>query len=45
MPGRNTGTNIIVFIKKNQVLQKRAKDLTYSLITCLIRTEKIEEEN
>ncbi len=41
MPGRNTGTNTIVFIKKNQVLQNRAKDMTYGLITYLIRPEKI----
>ncbi len=45
MPGCNTGTNIIVFIKKNQVTQNRAKDLTYGLIICLIRPEKIEERN
>jgi hypothetical protein len=29
MPGCNTGTNIIVFIKKNQVPQNRAKNVTY----------------
>ncbi len=45
MPGHNTGTNIIVFIKKNQVPQNRAKDVTYGLITCLTRTEKIEKPN
>jgi hypothetical protein len=45
MLGCNTGTKTIVFIKKNQVLQNRAKDVTYSLITCLIRPEKIEEPN
>jgi hypothetical protein len=44
-PGRNTSTNTIVFIKKNQVPQNRAKDVTYSLITCLIRPEKIVEQN
>jgi hypothetical protein len=43
MPGCNTGTNTIIFIKKNQVPQNRAKDMTYGLITCLIRPEKIEE--
>jgi hypothetical protein len=37
---RNTGTNIIVFIKKNQVIQNRVKDMTYGLIICLIRPEK-----
>jgi hypothetical protein len=35
----------IVFILKNQVPQNRAKDVTYRLITCLIRPEKIEEPN
>ncbi len=40
MPGRNTGANTIIFIKKNQVPQNRAKDMTYVLITCLIRPEK-----
>ncbi len=43
--GCNTGTNTIIFIKKNQVPQNRAKDMTYDLITCLIRPEKIEEPN
>jgi hypothetical protein len=41
MPGRNTGTNTIIFIKKNQVPLNRAKDKTYRLITCLIRPEKL----
>jgi hypothetical protein len=45
MPRRNTGSNTIVFIKKNQVPQNRAKDVTYRLITCLIRPEKREEPN
>ena len=36
MPGRNTGTNAIFFIEKNQVPQDRAKDVTYGLITCLV---------
>jgi hypothetical protein len=36
MPGCNAGTNTIVFIKKNQVPQDRAKDETYGLITTLI---------
>jgi hypothetical protein len=45
MPGRNTGTNTIVFIKKNQVPQDRAKDVTYGLITCLVQPEKIDEPN
>ncbi len=33
-------TNIIVFIKKNQVPHNRTKDMTYGLITCLIRPEQ-----
>jgi hypothetical protein len=45
MPGCNTGTNTIIFIKKKQVPQNRVKDMTYGLITCLIRPEKIEEPN
>ncbi len=45
MPGRNTGTNTIIFIKKNQVPHDRAKDVTYGLITCLVRPEKIDEPN
>ncbi len=39
IPGCNAGTNTIVFIKKNQVSQDRAKDVTYGLITTLIRPE------
>ncbi len=45
MPGRNTGTNTIFFIQKGQVPRDRAKDVTYGLITTLIRPEKIEEPN
>ncbi len=45
MPAQNTGTNTIVFIKKNQVPHNRTKDVTYGLITCLIRPENIEEPN
>jgi hypothetical protein len=36
MPGRNTGTNTIFFINRNQVPHDRAKDVTYGLITTLI---------
>ncbi len=36
MPGCNTGTNTIIFIRKNQVPTMRAKDVTYSLITCFV---------
>jgi hypothetical protein len=45
LPGRNTGTNTIIFIHKNQVPKERAKDVTYGLITTLIRPEKIDEPN
>ncbi len=45
MPGCNTGTNTIVFIKKNQVPQDRAKDVTCGLITTLIRPEKLDKPN
>ncbi len=36
MPGPNTGTNTIIFIRKDQVPKARAKDVTYGLITCLL---------
>ena len=45
MPGRNTGSNTIIFIKKNQVLKDRAKDVTYGLITCHVQPTKINEPN
>jgi hypothetical protein len=36
MPGCNTGTNTIIFIRKNQVPMTRTKDVTYGLITWLV---------
>jgi hypothetical protein len=45
MPGRVKGTDTVFFIPGDRVLRVRAKDITYSLITCLIRPEKIEEPN
>jgi hypothetical protein len=45
MPGCNTGTNTIIFIKKDQVPKARAKDVTYGLITCLVRSKKLDEPN
>ena len=45
MPGRNTGTNTIFFIRRDQVPRDRMKDTTYGLITCLVRPEKIDEPN
>jgi len=45
MPGCSTGTNTIVFIRKNQVPKEQAKDVTNGLITTLIRPEKNDEPN
>jgi hypothetical protein len=39
MPGQMTGTDTIFFIPKDTVPQARATDVTYSLITWLIRPE------
>ncbi len=36
MPGCNTSTNTIIFIRKDQVPNTRTKDVTYGLITCLV---------
>jgi len=36
---------MIIFIRKNQVPKERAKDVTYGLITTLIRPEKIDKPN
>jgi hypothetical protein len=35
----------IFFIPKDKVPRARAKDITYGLITCLIRPEKTDEPN
>jgi hypothetical protein len=43
MPVQVKGTDTIFFIPRDKVLRIRAKDVTYRLITCLIRPEKIEE--
>jgi hypothetical protein len=40
MPGRNTSTKTIIFIKKDQVPKARAKDVTYGLIICLVALKK-----
>jgi hypothetical protein len=45
MPGCNNGTNTIIFIRKDQVTITRAKDVTYGLITCLVRPEKLDKLN
>jgi hypothetical protein len=45
MPGQVTGRDTIFFIPKNKVPRAKAKDVTYGLITCLIRPEKTNEPN
>ena len=45
MPGRNTGTNTVIFIPRDAVPKDRARDVTYGLITVLIRPEKVDEPN
>ncbi len=43
MPGQvKKGTDTIFFIPRDKVPRARAKDITYGLITCLIRPKKIE---
>jgi hypothetical protein len=45
MPGQVTGTDSTFFIPKDKAPQARAKDVTYGLVTCLIRLEKTNEPN
>ncbi len=45
MPGQVKGTDMIFFIPRDRVPRAEAKDITYGLITYLIRPEKIEEPN
>jgi hypothetical protein len=45
MPGRTKGMDTIFFIPWHKVPKERAKDVTYGLITCLIRPKKIEVPN
>jgi hypothetical protein len=45
MPSQAKGMDTIFFIPWHMVPKERAKDVTYGLITCLIRPEKIEEPN
>jgi hypothetical protein len=45
MPGQVKRADTILFIPKNKALRARAIDVTYGLITCLIRPKKIEEPN
>ena len=44
-PGRSTGTNTFFFIHKNQVPKDQTRDVTYGLITTLVRPEKTDEPN
>jgi hypothetical protein len=45
MPGQTKGTDTIFFIPRHKVPKERAKDITYGLITCLVRPKKTEEPN
>jgi hypothetical protein len=45
MPGREKGTNTFFCIPKDKVPRAMAKDVTYGLITCLVRPKKTEEPN
>ncbi len=45
MPGQKKGTDKIFFIPWHKVPKERAKDVTYGLITCLVRPKKTEEQN
>jgi hypothetical protein len=42
IPGQTKGTDTIFFIPRHKVPRERAKDVTYGLITCLIRPEKLK---
>jgi hypothetical protein len=45
MPSQVTEMDAIFFIPKDKIPRARAKDITYGLITCLIRPEKTDEPN
>ncbi len=45
MPGQTKGTDTIFFIYRHKVPKERVKDVTYGLITCLVRPKKTEEPN
>ncbi len=45
MPSQAKGTDTIFFIPWHKVRKERVKDVTYGLITCLVRPEKTEEPN
>jgi hypothetical protein len=44
IPGRAKGTDTIFFIPRHMVPKERAKDVTYGLITCLVRPEKSKNQ-
>jgi hypothetical protein len=44
-PGRVKGTDTIFFIPRHMVPKERTRDVTYGLITCLIRPEKTDKPN
>ncbi len=43
MPGRNKVTNTIIFIQQHKVPKDREKDVTFRMITCLIRPQKNDD--
>jgi hypothetical protein len=45
MPRCAKGTDTIFFIPRHKVPKERAKDVTYGLITCSIRAEKLDKPN
>jgi len=45
MPSRAKGTDTIFFIPRHMVPKERTRDVTYGLITRLVRPEKIDEPN
>ena len=42
MPGRNTGTNTLSFLHKNEIPKERWKDITNGRIVCSERPQKVE---
>ncbi len=45
MPSRAKGTGTIFFIPRHKVPKGWVKDVTYGLITCSIRPEKVDKPN
>ena len=42
MPGRNNGTNTIIFIRKSEVPKDRWKNVAHAQIVCNVRPQKAE---